>query len=516
MIKHTITNAAEITVLKLIDNTYKTGGGPASVPGCVLESRKGPVFQAIEVKGSNWMSITGKPFPLKDGPRAEGLRHLDEAAKECEKVVMVRVVAEDYRVPSISFTDDDTEPTIASTHEYSDEIKAGLGVNFIVSMKNGCPAKGSELSFTWDAEKERGTIQFYELDRTQELQLVETLVFSLNPDDVDDMGRPAYIESVFSQQSKFLAVDASDEIDVTTLVDVVGAKFEGGTIGGKPTFEDYIKGWKIFTDMRVNVTEIFAAGCYDPLVIGYMREIADGRHCEARFDIPPYLDQAAAIAWQADAGIQSRQMSAYWSPYSATDPFYGVRGIWGASGAACAAKARGNANFSGAIPGIHYAPAGTKRGTLDRRSVKSLFPTDIIDRDNMYDSRINMILASDTGPGIYISDALTCHYEENYSRFNWVTAIDNYIAHRFIQAASFAKFEPDGLTLKVISRLMADIRGDLITSGAIVKPREPDYDGDDPMLVTIEQKEIDLWLVTWEYCPTGAARRIAGQPILVK
>ena len=77
------------------------------------------------------------------------------------------------------------------------------------------------------------------------------------------------------------------------------------------------------------------------------------------------------------------------------------------------------------------------------------------------------------------------------------------------------KFEPDGLTREGLTRLTTDILEDLVTSGALVTPRDPDY-GTKPYILTIEQLEIDLWQVTWEICPTGAARRIAGQPKLIR
>jgi len=515
-IKNTITNAADITVLNLIDNTFKTGGGPASVGGCVVEATKGPVMTPLTLTAANWQDTLGKPMPMKVGARAEGLRHLSEAAESAEKIVAVRVVAEDALIPAIGFSDDDEAPTVKSQHGFGTEIVAGVGLQFIIWRSDGDPAVGSKVDFSWDADSERGTLKLYDLDKTNTSVLVETLVFGFNQDDVDDLGRPAYIESVFEQQSSYLAVDAADVVDTAKLYDVSDITFDGGTNGGTPTTEDYQAAWEIFDDMRVYVTELFAAGNYDPLVIAYAQKIADGRHCEFRYDVPPYLDQAAAIQWQLDAAIQSRQSSPYWNPYTAIDPWYGTRALWGVSGSAVAAKARGNANFTGAIPGVHYAPAGTKRGYIDRRSVRSLFPTDVIDKDALYDARINPVLANDNGVGTYIGDALTSHYYQNYSRFNWVTAIDNYITHRFIEAAGYAKFEPDGLTFEILNRLMRDIRSDMITSGALVPPRDPDTDGDDPMVIEIVQEEIDLWMVSWEFCPTGAARRIAGQPIMVK
>lgn len=49
--KSVITNAAELTVLEPIDNTYKTGGGPVSVGGCVILAAKGRPFTVHEIFG---------------------------------------------------------------------------------------------------------------------------------------------------------------------------------------------------------------------------------------------------------------------------------------------------------------------------------------------------------------------------------------------------------------------------------------------------------------------------------
>ncbi|MCV6588710.1 MAG: hypothetical protein OIF57_06735 [Marinobacterium sp.] len=519
MIPNTVTNAPNIIVLETLDHNYTTGGGEVSVFGTVIEARKGLPGVPHRLTAPEVERTFGKAFPLKMGAHAEGLRHVAEAAAEAQKVVVVRVVAADARVPSISLMNDGS--VVKGQHDFDDQIIAGNGTQLVLYPKDGDDSKGREITFSWNADKQRAVIEVWEKDRTNEFDRVERHVVGFDVDDRDDMGRPAYIEAVFKTQSSRLAVDAAPEVDLSALpatLETAGKQriaFEGGTGGGRPTTDDYVKAWNVFRNMSVEVNELFAAGCYDTTVIANATEIANGRHIEFRFDIPPYLDQGGAVQWQKDAGIQSRQASAYWAPYKAKDPVYNVDGVWGVSGAACGAKAKGNRLFTGDVPGIHYTPAGAKRGTINRRDVVALFPRTPIDGELLTDNRINPIVPNSSGPGVVINDALTCHYLDNYSRFNWVTAIDNYIVHRFIAAASLAKFEPDGLTEKVLRDLMQEIRDDLIISGAIVKPREPE-DGDDPMVIEITQLEIDLWQVVWSYCPTGSARRIVGQPKIVR
>lgn len=516
MIKNTITNAADITILKLIDNTYKTGGGPVSIAACVVEAPKGPVGRALFLTDATWQQTLGKPYHPREGGKSEGLRHLADATKDCQGVQVVRVVASDAAFPSISFMSDGA--TAKDQHAYGTSISVDEGVLMTVFPKDGDPSIKRKLSIaSVDKDAKRVTLELLEPDTLGVDQVVERLTFGFDPEDVDDMGAPAYIEAVFENQSTRLDVAVGSEASVDVLaVTATPVAFEGGTNGGEPTTEDYVDAWNTFRDMRIELNYVFAAGNYDPVVLGNMVEIADGRHAQFYFDAPPALRNDAAIQWLKDAGLESRQGSCYHGAYSFTDPFYGGRAVWGYSGAAAASRARSNAIFAGNVPGIHYSLAGTKRGTVNRRGAKPLYGSDPINKDAFYTARINPILANETGPGVIIGDDLTIHFKENYSRFGWVNSILNYIVHRFLQAASVAKFEPDGLTREVLTDLTTEILEELVTAGALVAPRHPEVDGDSPFIVTVEQLEIDLWKVTWEICPVGAARRIAGQPKLIK
>lgn len=118
--------------------------------------------------------------------------------------------------------------------------------------------------------------------------------------------------------------------------------------------------------------------------------------------------------------------------------------------------------------------------------------------------------------GCGADDDLTQWFKTNYLRFGWINDVLDYIDHRFYEGASQVKHEPDGLTKTALTNMMVDIMEQLVTSGALVTPRDPDRDGVSPYELNIEQLEIDLWKVTWSVCITGAARRIVGQPKLIK
>lgn len=570
--KSVITNAAEITVLDVIDNTFKTGGGPVSVGATVVMASKGPVGEVVQVRATDWQDYFGKPL-TKKSTGMEGLRHLSEAAEECNYVNVVRVVAADAKFPSLAFVygtekglwsagdyvvgdiidlsggdklrciaDVTTvdEPTAsdaeweaftayetADSHVYGTTLTLSETDMMSIIPTDGDPSVNRVLKITdVDTATERFTVLVTDKDELGNEYTLESLTVGVGVNDKDDMGRPAYIETVFEQQSDYFKVEWNEDLAWADVLETLQAiedtegtpksyAFTGGTNGGEPTTEDWKKAWDIFRNESITVNMLFAAGNYDEDVLANIADIADLRHCASFGDIPPYLPADQALTWVTSAGIKSRHMRLYYSPFSASDPWRGGKTIWGVSGSAVAAKARGNAIFTGNVPGVHYAPAGIKRGFISRTGMKQLFPDDVINRDDFYDARINPVIASDSG-GAVIDDDLTLHYMQNYSRFGWVNDILDYIDHRFLEAAKVAKFEPDGLTYQILNDLMVEIMEQLVTSGALVPPRNPEEDGTEPYVVTIKQLEIDLWHVEWAVCPTGAVRRIAGQPRLIR
>lgn len=567
--KNVITNAADITVLRLIDNTLKTGGGPASVGATVVMASKGPVGKVTQVTDANWQQIFGKPLN-KRVTGMEGLRHLADAVKECNYVNVVRVVAADAKFPSISVTTATGLATNAS-HAYNTALSLGVGTCLQVWPIDGDPstkrsleikdivtAKGAWVTLTpyvvndvitvtggrlicvtshtsgataptlampgaqWKAYDgkfdNRATVNFYDKDSEGVEYLLETYLVGFDVNDKDDVGRPAYIETVLEQNSTRFRANWDEAVTFASAT--VGLKafakttFTGGTNGADPITTDWKTAWDLFRNETYLANLMFAAGNTDTDVIANCLDIASKRHVSFFFDVSPLLPAASALIWIKSLGQDQRQGAAYYCPYEANDPFYGGKTVWGVSGDAVAACARGDQNYTGSTPGIHYAPAGSTRARLTRTGIKPIFPEQALNRDDFYDARINPVTASDSG-GATIDDCLSIHYKQDYSRFIWVNRIANYIDKRFVEGAAYMKFEPDGLTRNGLTKLTKQILDELVTSGALVPPRDKTA-GTNPYVLKVEQVEIDLWLVTWDFCPTGAARRIAGQPRLIK
>ncbi len=567
--KNVITNAADITVLRLIDNTLKTGGGPASVGATVVVASKGPVGKVVQVTDANWQKIFGKPLNKK-ATGMEGLRHLADAVKECNYVNVVRVVGADAKFPSLSIKTTDGTATAAG-HVYGTALSLGVGVclqiwpidgdpsinrsfeikdvvadksawitatayvvNDVITVTGGrlicttahtsgataptLAVPGSQWQVYTGKFDKRITVNLYDKDSEGVEYLLETYLVGLDPSDKDDMGRPAYIETVFEQNSERFRANWDEGVTLATartgLKAFVKTAFTLGTNGADPTTVEWKAAWDLFRNETYLAHLMFAAGNVEADVIANCLDIASKRHVSFFFDVSPLLSAASALTWIKGLGQDQRQAAAYYSPFEANDPFYGGKTVWGVSGEAVAACARGDQNYSGSTPGIHYAPAGSIRARLTRTGIKPLFPEQTINRDDFYDARINPVVASDSG-GATIDDCLAIHYRQDYSRFIWVNRIANYIDHRFYEGAAALKFEPDGLTRTGLFKMTKQILDELVTSGALVTPRDP-ADGTAPFIIKIEQVEIDLWLVTWDFCPTGAARRIAGQPRLIK
>lgn len=619
--KNIITNAADITVLDLIDQTFKTGGGPTTVGATVVQASKGPVGEVVQVTATNWEDIFGIPFPAKVGTKMEGLRHLNDAVQNCVWVNVVRVVAEDARFPSISLkqvvdkgawadetvyalndivtvadgtlicilahTSETPAPTVAtpgtnweeytttsvnSNHAFGSTLALGTGfmlqvwavdgdksenrsfeiekiinhtgawvaetvyaVNDVATMaadgleyvvRNAHTAGASEPTPATDAnwrpltnDDKRFVINFYDKTVSGEEYVLETYTVGIVETDFDDMGRPAFIESVLEQRSDRFRCDLGVSLDWAGIQDsldeAVKTVFTGGGDGGDPTTQDYIDAWDTFRNESIVCFLLFAAGNYDEAVLSNCIDIASDRHISFFFDAPYYLDDDAALVWLQNTSLSGRQAACYYCPHGATDEWYGGKTAWGVSGAVAAACAKGDANFTGSTPGVHYSPAGVARGYLDRVGVKALFPADNINRDDYYEARINPVIPGEDG-GLVIDDSLTVHFQQNYSRFVWVNRIANYIDHRFVELAGQFKHEPDGITERGLTKGIKAILDEMVTSEALSAPREPDIDGDSPYVFTVTQQEIDLWLVEWAFCPTGSARRIAGQPKLIK
>lgn len=400
---------------------------------------------------------------------------------------------------------------------------------YLKCIKNhtaGSTLEADRIAGNWEWEygtpENRMKITFYDKDDFGREYTLEEFICGIDPADRGDDGRSAYVETMLDEQSSYFRAKFDDTVtwaDMKTyFTTFVKTAFTGGTNGGDPTTQDYKDAWDVFKNETIEADLLFAAGCYDPDVIKYAASIAEERNAIFFFDVPPQVSYAEGVARLLDMAMETRHAAAYHCPFRANDQWYDGKAVWGCSGDIVAACARGNRNMTGAVPGVHFAPAGMKRAVLSRTGIEPLFPKvplDMAMRQTFVKARLNPVIVGGSGGYAFVDDELTTFYENNYGRFIHVNRIAMYVDRFFFEMAASIKFEPDGFTYNRLSDGMKRLFESLVASGALVKPRDKTK-GSAPFAYTVTQVEIDLWRVDYEYCPTGVARRIAGQPKLIR
>ena len=524
-----VTQAPRIVVLRPVaDRTLSVPGSAAAILGTVVVADKGAVGVPLYVTRDSMQSVLGKPLPMSRGTNAEGLRQLDDALMECQYGCVVRAISAAARFPSITFPA--TGAPVKANHAYGTDVALSGTQWLAVFPKDGHPSTNRRVTIRdVDAESARFTLTLEEKQGSEWVKLETFKQLGAKEDDTDDMGLPAYAPTVLESMSPYINCAISPNTNFTALeaastndVLVDGVVFEGGTNGGDPTTTEIKAAWDILKNSERTFNLAFAAGQYDPEVIRHADEICDDLLVQFRFDAPPYMTEAQVSEWIKALNLpNSYQASCLHYPYKATDKFYGRKSVWGVSGEATAAKARGYATPTGHadIPGVHFAAAGEIRGFISRSGIEPLHNTGKVSAEDKVEVKKGSRVVGRWNPvdqGKVIGDALTMYGLNNYLRFEHVVAIHNRIMHDCLTAARFAKFEPDGLTTGILTRLCNEVCQKYVDSGALVTPREVEVDGFDPFRVIITQLEIDLWKITIEFCPTGVFRRGAIQSVLIK
>ncbi|WFQ78124.1 hypothetical protein PXH59_00305 (plasmid) [Xenorhabdus sp. SF857] len=513
MISKFVTQAAGISVLPPIDNNYTSNGGDTAVGACALISSKGPVGKIITVTANDWEEVLGRPLPMNQGTKAEGLRHLKDALDDLQCCYVVRVVPDDAKYPSIALPVPPEATAMKSAHSYGTSLSLASGHWLAVYPVDGEPSTKRRLVISdIDAKNQRFTLSFEE-QISSEWQAItgESYVVGIDVDDVNDSGLTAYLPNVLEEHGSRFRAELATNTNFTA-VKVCQEIFEGGTNGSEPTVNNWKKAWDLLKTDDIDFNLSFAAGNYDPSVISHMISIADGRLAQFRFDVPPWLTEVAAKAWLEDANLESYQASCFHYPYKATDEWYGGKSVWGISGAATAAKSKCFATPTGhaAVKGAHFTAAGQKRGTINRRGIEPIYLTGKLQPTELVKARINPV-----SKGKVINDCLNIWYKQNYLRFEHTTAILNDLCHEFLQSAAAVQFEPDGFLPKNLQRLADETCKKRYEAGAFVEPRNPSKDGKNPYRITLKQVDIDYWHIEVAYAQTGVARRIAIQPRLM-
>lgn len=541
VIPSSLTQVAQIAVQAIdASATISAGGtGGASVFAGVVVSEKGQPFELINVNRKNWQTKLGKPYHPSKGAIADPLRQVGDAVLGGDGYV-VRVVAADAKYPvltarlapvvkAVKATKEaegkQAEPLAAPTAQMNTSAVVfgttpplAAGDLFAIYPKDGdvsgrkiemLPIEGKDGFFT---------LNLYEIDRLGTSFLQESHEVSFDIEAVDDMGQSAYIENRLGAGSAALAITIKAGADLSAFPGATLSAFTGGTLGDQNEIgaEQVAKAIAVLRSAMVGYTAILGLGVYDTDSLAALAEVAEARRIDAFLDVPPSQNYAGAVSFMEGMNINNHYAAWYHFPYSAKDPYYsGGRAVWGISGIAFQAKAMGVAKVSGSVGGWHYSPAGEERGVINRRECQPLAGIGELDEEAFYKARINKLGL--TGSGLLmIDDAITSRTTNDYLRFQHVSSVMSAIARDFYALARQIKHSPDGLTYDGLHKGMTDVLDGFVTSGALVKPRNPDEDGESPYVLHVEQDEFDQWTVAWNVCVTGTARRILGTPGLIR
>lgn len=512
--------------------TISAGGtGGMSTFGGVIVSEFGRPFELLYVTKENWKKVLGTPYHPSVGPIADPLRQLADAVNGGDGYV-VRVVSDKAKYPVATVAKVDAKaakgdqkalpagalvPSL-SAQSFDTPFKLAPEALFAIYPKDGNVSARSVEIRPISTKPGSFTLTLTDTDKSGNEYVVEEHEISFDFNAADDMGVPTYIESRLQSSSTSLGITIAAGADFSAFPGMAKTAFAGGTLGDQSaiTPAQYQKAISVLRSSMVGMTAIVGLGIYAPDVIAELGKLAEGRRIDAFADAPPTSSHADALKFMKGMNINNHRLCMYHFPYSAKDPhFSGARAVWGLSGVAFKAKAAGVAIATGSVGGWHYSPAGQERAIIDRREIQQLPGIGEPNEQEMYKARLNKLGLSGDGL-LMIDDAITCRTTEDYLRFQHVSSTMDAICRAFYSLARSLKHQPDGITQEGLERGMKAILDGFVTSKALVPPRNPEEDGEEPYILTVKQLEFDLWEVSWACCVTGVARRILGTPALIR
>lgn len=501
--------------------TSSTSGGASAFAGLVI-SRRGKIGSVLRVTADNYQSVLGAAIHPRTGSAFEPLRHVAQAVKGGDGYV-VRVFPADMKIPALSISVDTTLNELsvtASNFTAGTDPVLAASASTMIYIDDGDASTDRTLSLEADETAEGFYIlTLNETDSVGSVTELESHQISFNRDATSDMGSPAFLPTALENGSTRLRAIVSDDVEEQMKQVAEGftaMAFAGGSDGDVSTIttESYTKALSVLRKSMSTWTAVLSLGCYDATVISALNTLAVDTRTDMFYDVRGAQLATAAITEAKGHGLGGyHQAARYYWPYTARDAFSGNNVNWGISCDAFVAKAKGVALVSD-VGGWHYSPAGVSRAIIDRQNIKPIPNLDEIDREAFVTARINPV-AFDKSGSMFIDDSLTTYVKNNYLRLQHISSLMNAIARGFYDIAQAAKHEPDGITLKALTDGMNDLLERFYSAGALVIPRDTTQ-GTLPFVITVVQKDIDLWEVTWAVCPTGSARRIVGKPMLFR
>ena len=535
-IPFTLSKVAEVAVAPInADATLSAGGqGNRLTFAGIVTSSKGEPFEVLHINANNYHQILGRPYHPSVGPVAEPLRHVADAVLGGEGYV-VRVVPKDAKFAYLTAKSSDAKSTdtkldvkaakptkstkatfTTGSQPFGTEIEAKDG-EVVFYINDGAVSNNRALEIQAADPAMFGPdmleVIVYETDKSGFESILERHVVSLIPTALNDMGMPSYICTVLENES--LVIHAKVGANAEKLDAIAKTMFTGGCEGDIKNIssDQYDKAITVLSASLIQFTNILGLGCYDPAVIKSLIKIANDRRISAYLDLSPGLSYKDALQAKIDLAIGDERACFYHMPFSAVDPTYRCRAVWGLSGVVFTAKAKGVAKTS-PTGGWHYTPAGEERALVSRQALRQLTTAGCPDFELMYKSRINKLATNKAGY-LFIDDSLTSCVKENYLRFEQIVSVTDAVSRDFVELAKALKHNPDGVTYDGLVFGMVRILDSYIATGALVPPTYPEIDGKEPYKLAVKKTDKDMWEVTFALSITGSGRRFIAKPILI-
>ncbi len=270
-IAFTMSNVSQVAVSPInADGTVAQGSSDNTLTFAgVVVSQKGQPNELLAVNARNWRSVLGKPYHSSHGVHADSMRALGEALEGGAGYV-VRVVPSTATYPALKFTKPDADVVITNEAiTYGSDLALAAGEFFAVAIKDGAESDNRKISMVAADEAVYGAGMFVltlvETDETGSDTTLEEWIVSLDSQATDDMGTPAFIETVLDSRSSLLTCVIDEVVAKAELTAIPETSFTGASNGSIAdiTADDYQKAIEILANTVVPYTYVccFTWGC---------------------------------------------------------------------------------------------------------------------------------------------------------------------------------------------------------------------------------------------------------------
>ncbi|EKN4689571.1 phage tail protein [Yersinia ruckeri] len=510
------------------DATFTNATGGASVFAGVGIFKRGKPNTVLLVTSENYQKVLGDAIHPHYGKCFEPYRHVYQALNGGNGYV-VRVATKGMKIPLLSLVTAETSEAKdvsggIKTSLVASNISVGTDVElpdkgiFTIYVDDGDASANRTLSLVKDEEsKGMYSLILKQVNALGESTTLENIQIAFTPEATDDTNQPAYLPTALENNSTRLRAIIGDISKLPENYEgFADQPFIGGSDGDMTnvTSESYQQAIKALGGSKIDYTAILSLGCSDLTALTELAKLANDVRVDMFCDLLPASMPDKAIEEAKSQGFGSyAHICRYHFPYSSRDNFSGAQVVYGLSGDAFTAKAKGVAMVAD-VGGYHLSPAGQSRGILIRQNVKPLAAAAEIDRELYAAAGINTVDCAKDG-SVVIDDALTTYSKKNDLRFQHVNSTLNAIARGVYELGKALKHEPDGVTRRGLEREIPKWLDRFCASEALVTPSDPATDGAAPYIVWVEKEASDMWRVKYGVCITGVARRIVAEPVLI-